>query len=493
MVSKDQPFLLGAEVFNLLTTGMYDTPLAIYREYIQNATDAIQSAQCPSRGRIDITLDPVIRCIKIRDNGPGLSPIEAKRDLVAVAQSRKSRGTERGFRGIGRLSGLAFAERVYFRTRSARNQNVIELMWDGDVLREYSIENKLHPNEIIEACIHTSELEGTEWPDHFFEVEIKNVARHAASEILDREAVQSYIAEVCPVPLDRDFPFTDEVQQMFVACDLPFLDLDIQIRENERIINRPFSATVFVSESKEQCFKEFERFNIPAIDGENPAALCWLAHTDYHGAIPKNALVRGLRAREGNLQIGDETIFDHLFPEARFNRWCVGEVHIMDSRIVPNGRRDYFEPSPHTRNLENQLEAIARSISYRCRNASTGRHRLRKLLSKLKQTESVYELASSGYLHASDARALVRTALEHLHEIGDRSNDVNGWSSLEQRKLKDLELKLKTFQPKRGRPAFGKVHTSEIGTYRKIFRALADTSPTPEIAMKTIEGVLTCV
>ena len=33
----------------------------------------------------------------------------------------------------------------------------------------------------------------------------------------------------------------------------------------------------------------------------------------------------------------------------------VGEVHVIDPRILPNGRRDYFEPGPHTRNLENQL------------------------------------------------------------------------------------------------------------------------------------------
>ena len=85
--------------------------------------------------------------------------------------------------------------------------------------------------------------------------------------------------------------------------------------------------------------------------------------------------IRGIRARAGNIQIGDENVFEHLFPEERFNRWCVGEIHIMDSRIVPNGRRDYFEPGPHTRNLENQMAAVARRISARCRTASTARNK----------------------------------------------------------------------------------------------------------------------
>ena len=109
---------------------------------------------------------------------------------------------------------------------------------------------------------------------------------------------------------------------------------------------------------------------IPAIDESSDAAVGWLAHSSYLGAIPKDLGLRGFRAREGNIQIGDEGVFDSLFPEERFNRWCVGEVHIVDPRIMPNGRRDYFEPGPHTRNLENHLEAIIRGIVNRCRKAS---------------------------------------------------------------------------------------------------------------------------
>ena len=95
---------------------------------------------------------------------------------------------------------------------------------------------------------------------------------------------------------------------------------------------------------------------------DHPAAVAWLARTPYTGSIPARLGVRGLRARVGNMQIGTDRIFEHLFEEPRFNGWCVGEVHILDSRIVPNGRRDYFEPSPHLRNLENQLGAIAQTL-----------------------------------------------------------------------------------------------------------------------------------
>ena len=116
----------------------------------------------------------------------------------------------------------------------------------------------------------------------------------------------------------------------------------------------------------------------------------------------------------GQFQIGDETIFDSLYSEERFNRWCVGELHILDHRIVPNARRDYFEPGPHLRNLENHLLPILRGVGERCRAASAARNRTRKVLSSLSDIEEVHDLATSGYLTDDDATALVRRALQQI-------------------------------------------------------------------------------
>ena len=38
-----------------------------------------------------------------------------------------------------------------------------------------------------------------------------------------------------------------------------------------------------------------------------------------------------------------ENILQEIFKEKRFNSWCVGEIHILDNRIMANGRRDNFE------------------------------------------------------------------------------------------------------------------------------------------------------
>jgi molecular chaperone HtpG len=66
-------------------------------------------------------------------------------------------------------------------------------------------------------------------------------------------------------------------------------------------------------------------------------------------------------------------MFEELFPESRFNAWSVGELHVIDPRIIPNGRRDHFEQSVHFHNLLTHLAPVAREITRRCRTSSIQR------------------------------------------------------------------------------------------------------------------------
>ena len=478
--------LVGGDILNLITTGMYHNPLAIYREYLQNTADAVRSSSDPTC--VQITVDSARRRVTIRDNGPGLSYSDALRDLVPIACSRKRRGTHRGFRGIGRLSGLAFAETVTFRTRTAEKQPITQVRWDGNALRDRAVQTK-QTERIIRNCIEVTTLESEGWPEHFFEVEIADVARHAAGLILNRDMVRAYIGEVCPVPMAPDFPFVSRIEDLFDHTDRP-LTLHVMLTNDETSVTRHQGANIPYSEGREDPFSEFETFKIPATDGNVIAAVCWVAHASYLGAIPKVLGLRGIRAREGNIQIGNENVFDHLFPEERFNRWCVGEVHILDPRILPNSRRDYFEPGPHTRNLENHLKAVAKAIANRCRKASVGRNRLRKLSATLHRMESAYDLAASGYLKADDARALTKRTLQQVENIQETFAPLDVYALEDVTRLKNLDTKLREFQPKRGRPPFRKVQPSDVPTYRQVFQALTECSPSPDVAKKIIEAVL---
>ena len=67
---------------------MYDNPLVLYREYVQNAADAI-AAEVPRAGCVRITIDPLNSQITILDDGTGLSRGEAVRRLIDVGRSPK--------------------------------------------------------------------------------------------------------------------------------------------------------------------------------------------------------------------------------------------------------------------------------------------------------------------------------------------------------------------------------------------------------------------
>ena len=72
-------------------------------------------------------------------------------------------------------------------------------------------------------------------------------------------------------------------------------------------------------------------------------AVGFLLHHSYLGAIHKNTKLSGLRARVGNIQIGENTLFLDQYQEVRFNSWTIGELHILSPKLIPNGRRDDFE------------------------------------------------------------------------------------------------------------------------------------------------------
>ena len=111
--------IAGKYLLEILTKGMYSNPMHIYREYIQNASDSIDKAIATgvlsaADAVIHIDINKAGHTIIIRDNGVGIEEKTAHNKLMSVGASDKDGINERGFRGIGRLGGLAYASQVQF-------------------------------------------------------------------------------------------------------------------------------------------------------------------------------------------------------------------------------------------------------------------------------------------------------------------------------------------------------------------------------------------
>ena len=248
----------------------------------------------------------------------------------------------------------------------------------------------------------------------------------------------------------------------------------------------PFGKALPLTDTYAAPFERLETRVIPRLDDGDPAAVLWLAHTPYAGSIPRHLGVRGLRARSGNIQIGSDDVFRDLFHETRFNGWCVGEVHITDSRIVPNGRRDYFEPSPHLRNLENHIGAVAHEISARCRRASSHRNRLRQAEAAIRQAESTQVLAESGYLLSEDVAILLERSREQLSRVEDTLTELQiSRPSASSQDGFDLSGEPPVPHPQR----FDGLSPELARALQSAFGALAVTLP-PESALELIQSIL---
>ena len=482
------PYLaVGPSILGLVTAGMYDNPLTIYREYIQNAVDALEQSRKAAQGRIEITLDPQELTARIRDNGPGLSHRQCLKELLPIGRSSKRLGTNRGFRGIGRLSGLAFASAVTFRTRCHSDDPVTRVTWTG-IGSSPRDEWPTRAEDALQHCVTVETESGVGYPPHFFEAEIGGISRHAAGALLNKESVRSYIGEVGPVPMSRKFPYAQQVANLFDP-DQPLTSQVVTVNGETPAVHRQHEAAIKFSDNRTDPFRGFEQFCIPCLDGSERAAVAWVAHSSYTGTIPKTASVRGIRARAGNIQVGSEDVFDHLFHEDRFNRWCVGEVHILDHRIIPNGRRDYFEPGPHLRNLENHLGPFFRTLSNRCRTSSASRNKEKKLLKSVSTLEDLHALASTGYLSPEAANALVKDAMER--EAAVREKIVSdGTLPHHQKRLDQAKKRLCNFTAPAVAAVYSEMTAPEVEAYQQVFQKLVKSAPSVSSARQIIENML---
>ncbi len=297
--------------------------------------------------------------------------------LTAFGASKKRGSSARGFRGVGRLAGIGYCQELVFRSRAAGESRVSELRWDcrqiKSILRSSEFKGGL--NDLVGQVVSRRRVDGRGWPEHFFEVELKGVVRHRNDTLLNKVAIQDYLAQTSPVAFSPAFVFGDQIVSEFSSHGV-LGHVDIHIEGTEQVY-RPHGNSFEIANNLKDSFSDVEFIRIPAVDG-GIGAFGWILHHGYKGAVPEGTRFRGLRMRVGNIQIGDSGLLAELFTEPRFNGWTVGEIHVLDSRVIPNGSRDHFEQNVHYLNILNHLAPIAREISIRCRQSSMRRNWIRQ-------------------------------------------------------------------------------------------------------------------
>lgn len=402
-VSNGEPDV-GKNVIEILTHGMYNNPLFVYREYIQNASDSIDIAinnriinvGC---GQIEVTVDHAQRVITFTDNGTGVPQNNIKEILGSIGDSPKDRFVDKGFRGIGRLGGLAYCNVVRFET-SAKGESIKTIYeWDAVRLDEILKDKKDHSNA-IEVMDRITNIHHEDHPedDHFFKVSLIAVHNNH-NELLDEEGVRRYLSMVAPVKFDyANFPLVKNIEQFLLNERLPSVP-EYSISLNTDEIIKAYSNPLSISPAKGNTppkFIEYKDTHCQVLRDSNGDKIGWLwaGLSKFDGVLPKSCWQRGLRIRKHNIQIGESDCLGkerpdgRLWEEERSNNYFIGEVHVLDKYLIPNSRRDYFETNESCRNFELVLGEALKELVKIYRNASKFRSIAQKAIQSSAENNS---------------------------------------------------------------------------------------------------------
>lgn len=439
---------VGKYTLESLTTGMYSDPKIIYREYIQNSVDSLETAVQmniiePQSMRIDIVVNEEDSYISIRDNGTGISSEQVAPTLMNIGSSQKRHANNRGFRGIGRLGGMSYCDKLVFST-SAENELVKTVVeFDCKKLRQLLIPDSNEDMDLASVldAVTTIYREKEKEKKHYFSVEMLDVS--GFSDLLKIESVKSYISQVAPLPYrTRQFVYSTDLHRFLVENGYEIEEFPIFVGESNSDLEPIYKPNRhrYHSDRNKKKNDEINRLETFRIEiGGELYALGWYGICSWLGSLSEHE-ISGLRVRKGNILIGDNKTLNSIFREPRFNGWTQGELFIMTDRLIPNARRDDFEQNDaYFKLIEILKKEVGSEITGLIREASQQRNDTSaKLISEVqKQINEAALIVQEGFNSSVDKSRLI----DALAEVSEKLGKTKVRDDLKEKKIK-LEKQL---------------------------------------------------
>lgn len=351
---------IGKDVIDSITLSMYEDPRIIYREYIQNSADQIDIAldegllQNINECLIEIIIDTNKGNIIIEDNATGIESVKVENVLKNIAQSSKKRDTNKGFRGIGRLGGIAYCEKLIFETSFYGEDIKSILTWDAIKLKAI-INDRTKNEEATEVIDAVTDLKVAKENvnSHYFKVILQGVENQ---KLLSVEDVREYLSMVAPVPYQRHFIFKDVIYETLKNEKIHLDEYNIFVNTDK--IEKAYTTSVYEGSGHEKKkidqITELKFFPINDKKG-NILGYGWYGISNFEKQIPSVNIARGMRLRKGNIQIGNNDTLIPFFKEQRGNNYFYGEIFALDKNLIPNARRDYFVENNTLKSFEKSL------------------------------------------------------------------------------------------------------------------------------------------
>lgn len=386
--------LVYAPALLILSQDLYPRKLEVIREYIQNASDALEAFaaiadRVDDHAELQIKVSVQGRSLLVFDNGIGMDAEEIAK-LRRVAYSEKKVGQEAGYKGIGRLAGIAVAEKLKISSTSYGDPKLHHFEFRAKDMREDVDEKKRSGQQEPATAVinrHTSITSVEIDPkDHYTIVEVRGITE-SCDELLDDKVLREYIGEIAPVEFSPEFSWGARISQKLRqnVPDYAPKVIYLSTTDGERVrIFKPFRDDMTISEP------DF----IEITDKANPnrlLAYCWYAtkgqrilsrirpagkifSTDGNDTRERQRFA-GLAYKLFGFSIGDRTLplrslWTKSSPRAL---WFTGEVHVVDKGVLPTTDRSDFVENESRRRLYDAADCVPAKLNRLAQEISDNR------------------------------------------------------------------------------------------------------------------------
>jgi len=502
--AEDSEELFYAAAVQILSEDLYPRKLEIIREYIQNASDALDdwlkiSDLIPAdRTEPQIKVSIQGKSVLIFDNGTGMTEDDIPK-LKRIAYSEKKVGEEAGYKGIGRLAGIAVAEKLKITSTSYGDPRLYHFEFRAaDMRRDISDKKKQGVNEPASPVIkrHTS----TWWTDidpadHYTLVEIRNI-KDSCDELLDPDKLIEYIGDIGPVDFSPDYSHGAVISENLQRCVPDYSPKTVYL-------SRPDGKKVRVFKPYNDEMKTAAPQFIDIPDPNNPGKLlayCWYTSKaeEILGKMRPTGKIfqvegeeiedrrrfAGLVYKLFGFSVGDRSLPERtLWSTARARAlWFTGEIHIVDKNVQPTTpRSDFIENAARAKLYMEAQKRIPVFLNNLAQQISDNRKAFQDAKNIRQKLERYKAQLENGGIERSDLKVIRDELDKSFRKLGTRKNTTDRDITTYQKEARRIGETLQTElnNPKKLKPGYSVsdlVKDLDMPTKaRKVFQIVMET------------------
>lgn len=436
---------IGSRLLESITRGLYDGNLNCIREYVQNSIDS-------KAKKIDIFFENGTENLVINDDAKGMT----KDDLRLALRLGWSTKTEDdvGWRGIGIWSGVSVCKKMVIITKAKHHgKYIVEI--DCNKLREEIEMNKdiLDVLSSISSDIESEELGNGESlaDDQYTQIRLEKIFPQLRT-VFDKNDIKKYLEDTVPAPFNEIFSNGKKIDEFLTKNHVKLPQTEIFF-QNEKIFRPPRKI---ISAFDDFVPKKF------IVNGEE-IAIAWFVTTKNNKEISDE--IGGIIFKKKGFTIGDSALVLKQ-RKAFYNKWQVGEIHIVSKNIRENSPRNNFESAD---NLEDFLNEVGKYID---QLGAQNRYQSENLVTTF--VDKAEKLAASGQIDAAEkeikkAQSRLQNASHNFPEdpsLSPMKKQIDAQSKSERQSLEKISTEIKTTKKKE------KISKEEIPTPKERFNLL---------------------